>query len=560
MNRKLTARSSLDTLRKEAKRWLKSLQAGDADARHRLITAMPSAPADPSLRDVQFALAREYGLPGWAALASSVEDMKRSHAERVDLVLRSADWAGDHATGARLLKRWPEIGRENVYTAAASGDLQEVERRLAADPAAANRKGGPLKREPLLYLAYSRLPGSEAHALEIARLLLDRGADPNASWIGSWGPPAFTVLAGVIGEGEGDQPPHPLAREFATLLIEFGADPFDFQLLYNISITRDDTEWLDYFWTQSERRDRLDAWRDPEGADISGKISVLDYLLGNATANNHLRRAEWLLAHGANPNSLHAYSKRPQRELALVHGYLEMARLLERSGAEAAVLEGPSAFRAACMALDADTARAIAAQWPEYLRSPEPMLTAARAGRADVVSLLLELGVDVDVADEIGQRGIQIAVAGGSLAVVKLLVAHGSDIDRPTTSFGGGAMGYASHFGRREIAAFLAPLSRDVHELTYLGFKDRLAELFAADLDLVNLRHPTMGCTPLFVLTGAGDEAIEMAEFLLDHGADPNIRDSNGVTAEQCWRKNGFIELADLLKEQGARRPGRNAQ
>ena len=35
---------------------------------------MPGAPAEPGLRDVQFALAREHGLPGWAALCQALED------------------------------------------------------------------------------------------------------------------------------------------------------------------------------------------------------------------------------------------------------------------------------------------------------------------------------------------------------------------------------------------------------------------------------------------------------------------------------------------------------
>ncbi len=468
--------------------------------------------------------------------------------------MRSTDWAGDRATGARLLSHWPEIGRDSIYAAAATGDLAEVERRLAADPAVANRKGGPLDREPLLYLAYSNLPGSEAHGVEIARLLLNLGADPNAYWIGPWGEPAFTVLTGLIGQGEGDQPPHPHAKDLAALLIERGADPFDPQALYNTSITRDDTDWLELLWVQSERQGRLKAWREnvPGKAAIGGSVplNALDYLLGNATAFNHLRRAEWLLAHGADPNSLHAYSRRPQREEALIHGNVEMAELLERLGAEKTTLEGPSAFRAACMSLHRELARAIAMKQPEYLRDPEPMLTAARAGRADVVSLLLELGVDVDVADEIEQRGLQVAVAGGSLEVVKLLVAHGADVDRPTTSFGGGAMGYAAHFDRHEIATFLAPLSRDVHHLTYLGFRNRLAELFAEDPTLVNAVDPRTGCTPLFVLPANEEDAMEMATFLLDHGADPNIRDSaDGLTAEEGLRKHGLIELADFLRK-----------
>ncbi len=177
-----------------------------------------------------------------------------------------------------------------------------------------------------------------------------------------------------------------------------------------------------------------------------------------------------------------------------------------------------------------------------------PMLTAARQGRTDVVELLLKLGMDVDVADEIEQRGLQVAVAGGSLEVVKLLVAHGADIDRPTTSFGGGAMGYAAHFDRREIAAFLAPLSHDVHELTYLGMKERLRELLAEDPSLANARHPRAGVTPLFCLPDDEDDAAEMAELLLAYGANPAAM-NNGETAEQAARKRGLIDAADLMRQ-----------
>jgi uncharacterized protein len=146
----------------------------------------------------------------------------------------------------------------------------------------------------------------------------------------------------------------------------------------------------------------------------------------------------------------------------------------------------------------------------------EPILVAARRGRADIVAMLLELGMDVDVTDQSQLRGPHAAVTGDSLEVVKLLVRHGSDVDRPTTQYDG-PMGFASHLGRPEIAAFFAPLSRDVHNLTYLGFKDRLAELFAIDPSLANARRFRFGWTPLFVLPADKDAAMEMAAFLLDH-------------------------------------------
>jgi ankyrin repeat protein len=549
MSRTLTPDSSLETLKKEAKRWLKTLRAGDAEARRRLVAATPAASASPSLRDVQLALAREHGLSGWVALRTALDDLtmaRRSTAERVDIVLRSA-WGGDPAAAVRILARWPEIAKHDLSIAAATGNRAEVERRLAGDPGAATRKGGPLDWEPLLYAAYARLPGSESHALELARTLLDRGADPNAQFDDGWGNP-FKVLTGVIGQGEGDKPPHPQARELALLLIERGADPYDSQALYDTSITRDDTTWLDLLWTASEQRDRLVKWRENPATGIGANVplNALDYLLGNAVAYNHLRRAEWLLMHGATADGVHAYSNRPLREEALIYGHAAMADLLVRHGAKARPLDGKAAFQAACMQLDRDAARRLAAQHPECLHDPSPMLIAARQGRTDVVALLLELGMDVDIADETRQRGLHNAVAGGSIDVVKLLVAHGADVDRPTTQYGG-AMGFAAHFERRDIAAFLAPLSRDVFNLSYLGMAARLRELLAEDPRLANAVAPRAGITPLFCLPDSEDAAVAIATLLLAHGADPHVVNAEGLTAEQEARRRGLIDAADII-------------
>lgn len=59
---------NLESLKKEAKRWLAALDAHDTAARERLRRATPDAPAQPTLRDVQHALAIECGYRGWAEL------------------------------------------------------------------------------------------------------------------------------------------------------------------------------------------------------------------------------------------------------------------------------------------------------------------------------------------------------------------------------------------------------------------------------------------------------------------------------------------------------------
>ena len=59
-------RQNLESLKKEAKRWLASLDK--QDVRERLRRALGAIPEAPNLRDVQLALARENGFLGWTDL------------------------------------------------------------------------------------------------------------------------------------------------------------------------------------------------------------------------------------------------------------------------------------------------------------------------------------------------------------------------------------------------------------------------------------------------------------------------------------------------------------
>jgi hypothetical protein len=81
MSHELPPRRNLESLKKEAKRWLGDLHAGDPEARARLARAFPDAPATLTLRDLHHALAREHGFAGWTPLKDAVE--KRS-AEAAD--------------------------------------------------------------------------------------------------------------------------------------------------------------------------------------------------------------------------------------------------------------------------------------------------------------------------------------------------------------------------------------------------------------------------------------------------------------------------------------------
>jgi ankyrin repeat protein len=176
--RVLTSETSVDYLRKEAKIWLKALRAGQPDARTRLVAAWPEAPDSPGLRDIQYALAREYGVPGWIELKEAAADQHKSPREQaLQALLKAAD-TGDAAAVESILANHPGIvdergtltGHTGLRTALHFGVHSEaVVRALLARGANPNIRDEGDNAFPLHFAA-------ENGNLEIVRLLVEHGA------------------------------------------------------------------------------------------------------------------------------------------------------------------------------------------------------------------------------------------------------------------------------------------------------------------------------------------------------------------------------------------------
>ena len=560
MSRILSPKSNLDSLRKEAKRWLKSIEAGDADAMARFTALLPGG-SSPKLREVQQALAREHGFPTWAALKQEIEDSARTHAERIQLFLekgvhrygvdpRTGKWGayerdGDHrgAMAARLLHRNPEIAREDIHTAVLAHDIEAVRGFLDKDPALASQRHAFDGFRPLARLAYARLPlpSVAENAIAIAALLLDAGADPNAAGAGDAS--GFRVLTGAIGGGEAGQSVHPQAEALARLLIARGADPMDGQALYNTSLSEDDTFWLDLLWTESEKRGETAKWR---GANPNLAGPPLDYLLGNAVPH-HLKRAAWLLAHGADASAMNAYSKQPVIKHAQLAGRQDIVDLLVRHGAEPQPLSGPERFFAAATQGDIPAMRKLAEGHPEYLQDPGAMFAAIGAHRTDVAEALLDLGMSPDVGDHMNFRALHSTTHAGALDIAKLLIARGAEIDPFEQRYGGTPLSHANYQNRPDMIALIAPHSRNIRGLCFAGCIDRLRELFTENPALagepIHDKEP-----PLFCLPDNDERALELAELLLAFGADPKACDPGGSTPAEVARQRGLEETAAFLE------------
>jgi len=562
--RELTSRSTLETIRRQAKRWLKEIEADDSEAISRFRKLMPGHAGAPKLREVQHALARDYGLANWAALKQELaarEAAARGHAALVALFLEKSalrygvrpgtqswgDYEADRpARGAlaqRLLERHPEIVRDSIHTAIAAHDLDAVGAFLRKDAALADRPSGFDGWTPLVRLAFTRLPNEalSRNAVAIAQLLLDHGADPNALF--SDGTNHFTPLTGVIGGGESNQPPHPQAEALALLLIARGADPVNGQALYNSSLGADDVTWLDLLWSETQKRGETGRWREPVR---ELPAPPLDYLLGNAVPRQP-KRAAWLLAHGADAHALNAYSKQSLVKQAMLDGRSDLVRLLVDNGASRVELDGQDAFTAAIARGDEAGARQLLSGNPNFVATPAPLFVAIRQDKPEIAALALRLGVSPNAQTRDGVRALHEAAGSDAIGIVALLVEAGAEIDPIERRYGSTPLGWARHQGASAAQIYLASRSRDVEALCQAAEIERLEALFAEEPALANAPARS-GEPPLLCLPDDDTSACDLVEFLLTAGADPAVRNGEGLTPAQVARKRGLLDTAALLE------------
>ncbi len=484
----------------------------------------------------------------------------------------------------RLLATHPEIATANLVTAVVSGETARVHALLAETPGAASAIGGPRSWPPLLYLTAARLESKKAQreSVTIARLLLDHGADPNVFYLGGNADIHYTALTAVLGRGEELGAMHPRAKELTELLLERGASPHDNQVLYNVfadntsrHLLTDDIVWLlELLYRSSIRRGCQADWTNPEWPmfDMKGAPSLGDehkrksgarFLLEAAIDRNLLRMAEWLLAHGAGPNTTSGNVWKQDANLSLYQlavrkGHREMADLLARFGArrETVPVGEEGRFVEACLSLDENEVRDALSRHPGYLSSSRALFAAVNQGRTDVLQFLLDLGVspDVEGPEYPGQRALHLAAAKDEVDSARLLLARGAEADPRDSRHQGTPLGWAAWFGNERVIKVLAPHSRDLWPLVHTGQSRRIGELLEADPTVARSTSES-GETLLMWLPEDDAAAVEVARGLMARGADPGARTPQGLTAADIADRRGLVAAAAFLRKAASDRP-----
>lgn len=226
-----------------------------------------------------------------------------------------------------------------------------------------------------------------------------------------------------------------------------------------------------------------------------------------------------------------------------------------------------------------------------------PLMMAARAGDAVSVGLLVQAKSDVTTANANGTTPLMFAAAAGNADAVRLLIARGAAVDAADRTNGQTPLMFAAAQGRVEavtallkagaqpnLATKVSPIitmgerykqqtgGKGTREITSEGGRSDItamggltALMFAArEGHAAVVRALVEGGADVNVVSGADalspitmaivNGRLDIAAYLLDHGANPNLVAKNGVgplwaTVDARWPERTWYPPATITEE-----------
>lgn len=453
--------------------------------------------------DAQLIFAREHGFDDWNAFAGHVERLAAGEVEEPFQAAFEAVKAGDPVRLRELLDAHPELAR-------AYGTNGNTLLNLATS----TFDHGDHSRPP------GMAPGSESEGMQVIRLLLERGADPDQGNNRGFTPFHAAAYGSVLpllrlfldhgasvrlsGHGDGGTPLVQALfwghREAAELLAEREIVPLNLRVaagLGRIDLLRglllpggtlkpEASAHREFYRPHSG----FPAWRP-----VDDRQQVLDEAASYAARNGRTEALEWLLDRGAD-----------------LHG-------------------------------------------EPYFGTP--LHWAACGGHAETVRRLIARGADVNRRGRFGAEGgltpLHAAVWHGQLESVRVLVAAGADPSLPDPRYFSPPWGWAGFFGHAEVKDYLLPLAArvDLFAAATLGDIESARALLTRDPAAANPEG--FYASPLSQAAGNGHAAL--VELLLKHGADLNARDAGtGQTPLDRALASGHTAIAEDLRRAGGKR------
>lgn len=195
----------------------------------------------------------------------------------------------------------------------------------------------------------------------------------------------------------------------------------------------------------------------------------------------------------------------------------------------------------------------------------QALLTATEQGDKNLITKLLVDGVDINAVDKKGRTSAMIAVHTNQLELFKFLLEKGADInirderlDNPLLYAGAEGMldfvkvaiaaGADTSIVNRYGGTALIPAADRGH----VAIVEELLNTSDVHVDHVN----NLGWTALLeaiILGDGGKEHQAIVQLLINHGADINLADSDGVSPLQHAKNKGYKEMIEMLMNKDAK-------
>jgi len=154
---------------------------------------------------------------------------------------------------------------------------------------------------------------------------------------------------------------------------------------------------------------------------------------------------------------------------------------------------------------------------------------AAQFGDAAMVLLLLDRGADIGARDGYQRTPLFRAASGGNEDVVRLLLDRGADIEATEGKYGQTSLHEAAFQGHLDVVKLLLDRGANIHATDNTG--------------LTPLR---MAAVPQSYSKVGG---AEMLEYMVVQGADPNAKDSSGMSILAHAKHHATAEGDTLFQE-----------
>jgi ankyrin repeat protein len=174
-----------------------------------------------------------------------------------------------------------------------------------------------------------------------------------------------------------------------------------------------------------------------------------------------------------------------------------------------------------------------------------PLYLACLNGSTQAIERLLKAGADVNTPSSEGETPLMTVARAGNVEAAKILLAHGADVYARETWHRQTALMYAAGESHPDMMRLLIAHGALVNDQDGIQKWERQTTAEPREKWL-----PTGQLTPLLFAARPG--CVECAQVLVEHGAELNATDRDGITPMISAIINGHYDVAAFLAEHGA--------